>query len=385
MEKDHSDWLPPLFTRKARRTIKKTGQNNNFLCLRENLGETSDEDASKVFNIVKESEYYKAVPINRPPKELNRRILPVTRSRSNDDHPGEKRDFPGRLKIVLPPKLSDKYSSTEMVEDPMVGAKNSHVGLSVNYQEDSGSLENKSELEKSGESLDDASDYVDEDTSDMLELSNTDDSRDESEGESEENVNLKDLLLSEQPEVLMVLPWAKRLSRPRRQATGQEKIDEHERVEKVQPLELQQLEELSSPRVPIYNDVDDVERSMAQKRPLEKYTRKENLVANYIKERKNLEKSSNDRGLPSFIEGNIPKLENVVVDGMEKVQNLTGSVEQLVEDLNEEFDETSNNDEQPDYTNAASTGIAQHAFQHAIMGVQKIFALLSGITRILRG
>lgn len=233
IEKDYSDWLPRLFMRKARRAIKKTGQNNNFLCLRENLGGTSDEDASKVFKIVKENEYYKAVPINRPPKEFNERILRVTRSRSNDDHPGEKSDFPGRLKMVLPPKLSDKYSSNEMVEDPMVGAKKSHVGLSVNYQGDSGSVENKSELEKSGESLDDASDYVDDDTSDMLELSNTDDSRDESEGESEENVNLKDLLLSEQPEVLMVLPWAKRLSRPRRQATEQEKIDENEGVEKV--------------------------------------------------------------------------------------------------------------------------------------------------------
>ena len=112
----------------------------------------------------------------------------------------------------------------------MVGARNSHVGLSVNNQEDSGSVENKSELEKTGESLDDASAYVDEDTSDMLELYNTDDSREE----SEENVNLKDLLLSEQPEVLMVLPWTKRLSRPRRQAAEfDEKIDENEGVEKV--------------------------------------------------------------------------------------------------------------------------------------------------------
>ena len=105
IEKDYSDWLPPLFMRKARRAIKKTGQNNNFLCLRENQGGTSDEDASKFFKIVKENEYYKAVPINKPPKELNRRILPITRSRSNDDHPGEKIDFPGRLKIVSPAEI----------------------------------------------------------------------------------------------------------------------------------------------------------------------------------------------------------------------------------------------------------------------------------------
>ncbi|XP_076630428.1 uncharacterized protein LOC143346320 [Colletes latitarsis] len=168
---------------------------------------------------------------------------------------------------------------------------------------------------------------------------------------------------------------SRRLSRLRREAPDQTKM---------QTLEIQGLEEVSSPR--ILSDIDDVEKSMVQKIPLEKYTQKENLSVNYINDWRNVGGNGNeDRGLPSFIEGSIPKLENVVIDGLETAKNFTGSVERLIENLDKNFNETSESSEQSDSVNSELTATDHNAFYNAITNVKKFFMFLGGITHILRG
>ncbi|XP_076241023.1 uncharacterized protein LOC143183384 [Calliopsis andreniformis] len=322
--------------------------------LRDDPEVTSDEDSSKVFKILKQTEFFKAVPVKdtKTSKNLRKRFLPLKRHNDNFE---KRRDFSTQPEPLIPLELN-KYSSIQEDDDPMVGVKQSQIKLSMNYQDISDSLKDKSKV-KINEGL-----Y---------------NKNDKKEG-SEEHENKKKLLHSDQPEVLMVLPWAKRLDRHRRQTNDQEKVDVN--IEKVQHTELQELEDASTSRIPTY--IDDVEKSIAQKRPLEMHTKDENL-ANYINEKKRLSKSSNkNHGFSSLIEENIPKLQNAVIDGLEKAQNITSSVERLIEDVDEKFDETSKGDEQENF-DSDSTGATQNAFYNAILNVKKIFMLLGGITHIL--
>ncbi|XP_012143990.2 uncharacterized protein LOC100877442 [Megachile rotundata] len=163
----------------------------------------------------------------------------------------------------------------------------------------------------------------------------------------------------------------KKFDRSRRQAVDREMINEN--TDMVQPSELQHLEGSSSQKNQTSTEMDDIEKSLVEKIPIEKYTKKED------------QKKNGNRGLPSLIQESIPSLQNIVIDGLQKAQNFTSSVEQLVENLDEKFDEATESGEENNWDDSKSTKVSHHLFRNAITNVKKFFALLGGITRILQG
>ncbi|XP_031843098.2 uncharacterized protein LOC116431589 isoform X1 [Nomia melanderi] len=340
-ENDYSRLVPSCFLRKSPREIKKNGR-SNYLCLKEGPQGDSDEDSSEVFKMMKKTEYYKAVPV----KESRNKGYSETGLRRN-------KNSPELVKILIPSELSDEALSTEAEEDPVVSEKNPRD------QNARGSVENNSETGEHGE----RSDYGEENVSDQVERYNAEE-RD-----------------SEEPEVLMVLPWSQRFGRHRREVNQKkEREEENAKTEKVQ-----QLEKTSSPKVPTTDNFVETKATTIRKRPLKKYSPKGSLF-NYLTGKKNPRKDlKEDRGLPSFIEGSIPRMEIVVVDGLKKAQNVTGSVERLIDDLDDRFNETMSDEDRRGSADDESIGITQRAFRTAITNVQKFFTILTGITHALRG
>ncbi|CAK9807616.1 HPSE [Anthophora quadrimaculata] len=355
-EEKYFKWLPSFLIRKSPRAIQN-GERSNCLCLKRN----PDERSSKLFKILKGSEYYEAMPVKN---EENRR--------------NKYRSIPEHLKIVIPSVSSDEHSSMEV--NPIVGVKNPYRKL-FDYQDASDSVEKGSESEKSEEhSGDSSTEYKDGNTSNMMEVSNTEE--EVSVERSNEMMNLKKVMLSKKPEVLMVLPWANKFKRIRREAEkSREEIDDTASTEKVPMPELQSLQVSSSPRIPTFSPIDDIEKSLIQKIPLEKFTTKED-----INEKKTIKKNKKkDDRLSTLIAKSIPKLGNVVVDSLKKAENFTGSVEKLIGNLDENYDQTLNDDQERNSTDTTPTGLTQNTFHSAIMNVKKFFMLLGGITHLLRG
>lgn len=147
---------------------------------------------------------------------------------------------------------------------------------------------------------------------------------------------------------------------------------------KVQPFVLQHLDGSYNPKNPISSQIDDVEKSLIQKIPLEKFTAKGN-----INRRKNIKRNKkDDDGLSSLLQKSIPKLGNVVVNGLNKAENFTGSVEQLIMNLDEKYNKTLK--EEPRGNSTMSVDPGQSIFHNAIVNVKKFFILLNGITNIIR-
>lgn len=136
-----------------------------------------------------------------------------------------------------------------------------------------------------------------------------------------------------------------------------------------------------TPSIPTLAPIDDIEKSLAQKIPLEKYTKKEN-----INKKKNIRKNkkTNQDSLSSLVAAGVPKLENVVVDSLKKAQNITGSVEELIENLDDKYNNTLYSEQQNNSTETETNGVSQYIFDNAIMNVKKFFILLSGINHLIR-
>ncbi|XP_014468085.1 PREDICTED: uncharacterized protein LOC106741036 [Dinoponera quadriceps] len=88
--------------------------------------------------------------------------------------------------------------------------------------------------------------------------------------------------------------------------------------------------------------------------------------------------TKSDKKLPSFMEETIPKLQGVIIDGLEKAKDLTDSVEQFVNNFEENFNETSVADEETSSTNKISES-TDNPFHLAIMNIKKLFTLFTGI------
>ncbi|XP_078032781.1 uncharacterized protein LOC144467736 [Augochlora pura] len=176
-------------------------------------------------------------------------------------------------------------------------------------------------------------------------------------------------LLSDQSRLFMVMPWTRSIVRPKRETVDQE----------TEQIEIQHLE-ASTTGIPISSESDEVDAAMAKKKTPKKYSAAGSLF-NYLTGKKNLQKGGKE-DLSSFIEASIPKMGTVVVDSLQKAQNLTGSVEQLIDDLEERFEDTAGAGEMID---DQSTGMTRHAFNSAITNVKKFFIVLAGIAHALRG
>lgn len=101
--------------------------------------------------------------------------------------------------------------------------------------------------------------------------------------------------------------------------------------------------------------------------------------------RKNVRRNKKeDDGLSSLIEKSLPKIGNVVIDGLNKAENFTGSVEQLIKNLDENYNRTIAKGDQ-ERNSTRSIDPAQNVFRNAITNVRKFFMLLNGVTNILRG
>ena len=143
---------------------------------------------------------------------------------------------------------------------------------------------------------------------------------------------------------------------------------------------MQHLDGCSSPRNLISSQIDDVEKSLIQKIPLEKFS----TTRRNASKRKNI-KRNNDDGLSSLLQRSIPKLGNVVMNGLNKAENFTGSVERLIMNLDEKYNKTLKEEQRRDSTSTRSIGPTQNVLHNAVANVKKIFILLSGITNLLQG
>ncbi|KAK1125063.1 hypothetical protein K0M31_006401 [Melipona bicolor] len=155
---------------------------------------------------------------------------------------------------------------------------------------------------------------------------------------------------------------------------------------KVQPSELQHLDldGSSSPRSLMSSQIDDVEKSLIQKIPLEKFS----TSGRNANKRKNIKRNNernNDDGLSSLLQRSIPKLGNVVVNGLNKAENFTGSVERLIMNLDEKYNKTLKEEQRRDSASTGSIGSTQNVLHNAVANIKKIFILLGGITNLLQG
>lgn len=71
-----------------------------------------------------------------------------------------------------------------------------------------------------------------------------------------------------------------------------------------------------------------------------------------------------------------------MVNELNKAENFTGSVEQLIMNLDEKYNNTLK--EEPQGNSTMSVDPGQSIFHNAIVNVKKFFILLNGITNILR-
>ena len=83
----------------------------------------------------------------------------------------------------------------------------------------------------------------------------------------------------------------------------------------------------------------------------------------------------------------IPSLQNVVVDSLQKARNFTGSVEELIENLDEKFDEATSGEDENNSINSRSITTTQAVFHNAITNVKKILCIArwnyTNFTRII--
>ncbi|KAK2575381.1 hypothetical protein KPH14_001046 [Odynerus spinipes] len=85
----------------------------------------------------------------------------------------------------------------------------------------------------------------------------------------------------------------------------------------------------------------------------------------------------------SFLQGALPKLQEVITEGFDKAQNLTESLEQFVESFDKKFNETLQGNNKNGTLEKNATSSATHdIFRTMITNVKKFFAFLGGITRI---
>ncbi|XP_071866502.1 uncharacterized protein isoform X2 [Bombus fervidus] len=361
--------VPSILMRKISKVSQKT-ELDNYLHVKQSPGKISGENPSKLriekakerFNVVPDKKFYGKSVAN-----IKKQIY-LTKTRNNDEFK-KYQYFPKNLKITstLPSRSRNSFTKKNSV-DP-------YRKLFKDYQNESDFIEKGSELRKSKKRSDDAS-YKEENVSKVQELGN--EKKNERNKKSNKEMDLKEESLSNKREVLMVLPWVKRSSRPRRETIDQEKIGKNNKADKVQPFVLQHLDGSYNPKNPISSQIDDVEKSLIQKIPLEKFTAKGN-----INRRKNIKRNKkDDDGLSSLLQKSIPKLGNVVVNGLNKAENFTGSVEQLIMNLDEKYNKTLK--EEPRGNSTMSVDPGQSIFHNAIVNVKKFFILLNGITNILR-
>lgn len=93
--------------------------------------------------------------------------------------------------------------------------------------------------------------------------------------------------------------------------------------------------------------------------------------------------STTQANIESMIVDAIPKLQNVITGGLEKAQNLTGSLEDFIENFDDESTDTSNS-ENVKTADASDGRISHNIFQHMVGGVKKFFGLVSNLANIFR-
>lgn len=223
--------VPSILMRKISKASQKT-ELDNYLHVKQSPGKISGENPSKLriekakerFNVVPDKKFYGKAVAN-----IKKQIY-LTK-RSNNDEFKKYRYFPKNLKITstLPSRSYNSFTKKNSV-DP-------YKKLFEDYQNESDFIEKGSELRKNKKRSVDAS-YKDGNVSNEQELGN--EKKNERNKKSNKEVDLKEESLSNKREVLMVLPWVKRSSRPRRETIDQEKIGKNNKADKVRlhPLSL---------------------------------------------------------------------------------------------------------------------------------------------------
>ena len=223
--------MPSILMRKISKASQKT-ELDNYLHVKQSPGKISGENPSKLriekakerFNVVPDKKFYGKAVAN-----IKKQIY-LTK-RSNNDEFKKYQYFPKNLKITstLPSRSCNSFTKKNSV-DP-------YRKLFENQQNESDFAEKGSKLRKSKKRSDDAS-YKDENVSNVQELGN--EKKNERNKKSNKEMDLKEESLSNKREVLMVLPWVKRSSRPRRETIDQEKIGKNNKADKVRlhPLSL---------------------------------------------------------------------------------------------------------------------------------------------------
>lgn len=223
--------VPSILMRKISKASQKT-ELDNYLHVKQSPGKISGENPSKL-GIEKAKERLRVVPdkkfYGKTVANIKKQIY-LTKISNNDEFT-KYQYLPKNLKITstLPSRSCNSFTKKNSV-DP-------YGKLFEDYQNESDFMEKGSELRKSEKRSNDAS-YKDENVSNVQELGN--EKKNERNKKSNKEVDLKEESLSNKREVLMVLPWVKRSSRPRRETIDQEKIGKNNKADKVRlhPLSL---------------------------------------------------------------------------------------------------------------------------------------------------
>ena len=95
--------------------------------------------------------------------------------------------------------------------------------------------------------------------------------------------------------------------------------------------------------------------------------------------------STTQTNIESMLVDAIPKLENVITGGLKKAQNLTGSVEDFIDNFGSDLETTENsqgNSESSDAVDPSEATLSHNVFKSMVGSVKKFFGLVTGIAKI---
>ncbi|XP_003426648.1 uncharacterized protein LOC100678525 [Nasonia vitripennis] len=95
--------------------------------------------------------------------------------------------------------------------------------------------------------------------------------------------------------------------------------------------------------------------------------------------------STTQANIESMLVDAIPKLQNVITGGLKKAQNLTGSLEDFIENFDDEFSGNTTDTSSSENVESVDEGdgrLSHNIFQHMVGGVKKFFGLISNLANI---
>lgn len=125
---------------------------------------------------------------------------------------------------------------------------------------------------------------------------------------------------------------------------------------------------------------DDLFKEFVKSRKEDDITSTENEESNESLENSILK---SNRELPPFMEETIPKLEDVIINSLEKAKNITESMKPLINNFEKNINKTLTANEETSSINKTSESSGS-PFYLMIMNIKALFNMLTGMSRTLK-